>query len=188
MELSQEIKPALQLMFRENFNNNSKFIFSHLNEIFQTYHRSKEIISNRQPHFLKNPKKFYYLIAHAPILSFTLKRIVIRGLWNLDSIAAYNENGHWIHTLFIKNVNGRMILDYGSKNETPLKLKFHIDYLNITQQTKDQCVRVSANAKCYNVKRAKAKSPLTIQQTEVIMNGLESAISSAIFSSLKGMS
>ncbi|XP_065208598.1 uncharacterized protein LOC135837301 [Planococcus citri] len=182
-KLALEMMPASLEMILENIHNNRNFSRS-LEEIFQTYEKPRKEIISKHPDFMNNQQEYYYLIAEYPFMCFALKDIVIGGLSNFESFKLIRRtSGIFTHTLLIRDVRGKMTLDYRSENEPDLELNFQIDHLFVSKKDDSGCIFV--HAKYYTVTRTETNVSLSGLQSEVIMNGMESAMASALFPSMR---
>ncbi|XP_065208600.1 uncharacterized protein LOC135837303 [Planococcus citri] len=181
-DLNKEIEPVLPLMISKNIQNNYEFSYA-LGEIFEAYTDTKKEIIYEHPDFVKNSGLFHYLIPKIPFYEFTLKRVVIFGLSNLESFKVHSTSGVFTHTLLVKNVEGSVTLDYGTDEESPLKMIFQIDCLFISKRDDTSCAYV--NAQYYHIARAKTNVLLTNRQSEAIIHGLERGIASSVLPSME---
>ncbi|XP_065208612.1 uncharacterized protein LOC135837314 [Planococcus citri] len=181
-QLARELKPLLPEMLSENMKNNPEVAF-HLDDIFDTYEKPRKKIISEHPNFLTNPQQYYYLIPKIPFYCFVLRRVVIHGLSNFESFKNHEDYTIFTHTLLVRNVQGRMTLYYRTKEETPLELSFHIDCLFVSKTDDIECAH--AQAKYYSITRTKTNVTLSARQSEVIMNGLESAIASSLLPTME---
>lgn len=176
-ELNLILLEALPVLLIEHLDRHQLF-----DTIYKCYSRSKNQIISTYPDFVHNEQKFYYLIPRISFYCFYFKLMVIKGLPNFQLIQVRMTLSPFPHVLLIKNVEGRMDLDYGTRDEKPLELTFKIDFLTLSINKEKKSVNV--NARYYQVNGT--SGPLNYRQSSVIMNRIESAIASSIMSSMKG--
>lgn len=165
--------PALSKLLRENYKTNQEFPKS-LRTLFKAYSGSKKTLLSTHPDFFTNDNKYYYLIPKISFFCFNLKNVFIRGLWHLEWLKINTGLSIFTHSLMIRNVQGSVVLDFGTTQEKPVELQFKIDYFSISIDGKS----VNVDARCYSVN--KTNTPLSYRQSALIMQRIELAVASSV--------
>ncbi|XP_065208601.1 uncharacterized protein LOC135837304 [Planococcus citri] len=182
--LEQEIRPALVSMLLENLRNNTNFT-NKLDEIFQTYETPRRKLISEHPDFSNNPQQYHCTVPETPFLHrFTLKDIVIRGLWNLASLKVTFREFATIKHLLIKNIRGRMTLDYRFENEPDLELQFQSGGISLLLGDEYKWER--AYGTNFTFTRAKTNVSLSSEHKWRIMNTFVWTVASSLLPSAKG--
>lgn len=178
-ELEKVFLLALPVLLRENFDTNDEFAKS-IRTVFKAYSGPrKTLISTHHDFFSNKENKYYYLIPKIPFFCFNLKNVFIRGLWNLEWLKINTGISIFTHSLMIRNVQGSLILDFGTPQEKPVELRFKIDYFSISTDSKS----VNVDARCFIVN--KTDTPLAYRQSALIMQRIESAVANSLVPSLQ---
>lgn len=166
-------------------NSSHKFVSA----LISLFLQPKKDIIHTIPDFFDLENKYYYYIPNVRFQFFNLKNIRIRGLSNFQSFKSNDQLGDLVHTLTMENIRGNFTLDYKSKNQTiskPLEMDFTADYLDISVDSEER--RVNVQAQDFRVVLSESDTPLTYDQSAIMMHHIESAIATSILPFIKGMS
>ncbi|XP_065208586.1 uncharacterized protein LOC135837291 isoform X2 [Planococcus citri] len=136
-----------------------------LNEYFRQNLRTN-YFSNHS-NLLENHHRYEYFIPNVSSIWFDLTNITIFGLANFKSFnAVVKKDDSFIGALLMRDIEGTMILDYGSLIEAPIELNFNASCIEILIKRSGDRVYVEAQNYKITPTMSDHRSAVTMQRIE----------------------
>ncbi|XP_065208567.1 uncharacterized protein LOC135837281 [Planococcus citri] len=133
--------------------------------------------------FSQHVQKHYYFINTIPSTDYTLSNVTIRGLWNIETITAQRLNPAYFFNIQMSGVEGTLVQNFAMKNLKPIKLSFNADHISVLSD--DKADKIYFKFEEYSVTETESNKTLTNDQSKLIVERIESVITTSLRASAK---